>query len=292
IEKLIKSSLVKVNGNLIQKPSFKIKEGDRVDYKFIEAKKSKIEQIDIDIEKLYEDEDILILNKPSNLVVHSAPSVKEATLVDWLKKEGISLSTINGEERFGIVHRLDKDTTGAIVIAKNNYVHKELAAQLQNRSMGRYYLAIINYPLKDNIEIVKPIGRNPKNRLKMAVVDYGKEAKSRFVKILEGKNQEELIGAKLYSGRTHQIRVHLSSLNRYILGDELYAPKSVNFNHRIFLHAYLIYLIHPRTKKPLEVVAPLFEDMREYIVNNFNKGEEYVEIDKEWLKSSFNGNSF
>ena len=287
IEKLIKEGLVKVDGKTILKPSFKVKVNSQIEYSFKEASRAEFKDIDIDIKKLYEDDDILVLNKPSGLVVHPAPSVKEPTLVDWLRKQDIRLSTISGEERNGIVHRLDKDTSGAILIAKSNFAHEALSKQLQDRSMGRYYLAIINYPLKDNVVINKPIARNPKNRLKMAIVDSGKEAKSAFAKIAQSRLDTELIAAKLYSGRTHQIRVHLSTLNRYILGDRVYGPKEQKGDNRIFLHAYLLYFIHPRSKKLVEIKAPLFEDMKSYIDKNFTKEKDYANLSKDEIKSLF-----
>ena len=287
VEKLIKSGLVKVDGKSVIKPSFKVIENMQIEYIFKEAPKESFKNIDLNIDILFEDDDILVLNKPSGLVVHPAPSVKEPTLVDWLRQNNIRLSTISGEERNGIVHRLDKDTSGAILIAKNNFAHEALSSQLQNRSMGRYYVAIINYPLKDNCIINKPIARNPKNRLKMAVVDGGKEAKTAFAKLSLSKDNEELVLAKLFSGRTHQIRVHLSSINRYILGDNLYAPKNEIFKNRIFLHASLLYFIHPRSNQLIEIEAPLFDDMRGYIDKNFSKGFESENLKSYKIKEYF-----
>ena len=170
VEKLVKDGLVSVNGKIITKNSFKVTEGDEIAYEFKEAEKREPVEIDFDVEILYEDEYLLVVNKPSGLVVHPAPSVKEPTLVDWLVKKGISLSTISGEERHGIVHRIDKETTGALVVAKDNKVHEMLSEQLQDKSMGRYYLALIDCPLKEDVVVDKPIGRNPNNRLKMDVV--------------------------------------------------------------------------------------------------------------------------
>jgi len=287
IEKLIKDGLVKVDEKIVTKPSFKPKDGSKIEYQFIEAPKEEYSDIDIDIQKLYEDDDILVINKPSGLVVHGAPSVKEATLVDWLRKQNIRLSTISGQERNGIVHRLDKETSGAILIAKSNFAHEALSKQLQDRSMGRYYLAVVNYPLKDNITINKPIARNPKNRLKMAIVEGGKEAKTAFAKLAQSDKNSELIAAKLFSGRTHQIRVHLGVLNRYILGDRLYGYKEQKLEHRMFLHAYLLYFIHPRSGKRVEVIAPLLKDMQEYIKVNFNKEKEYDRLTKDDIKELF-----
>jgi 23S rRNA pseudouridine1911/1915/1917 synthase len=274
VEKLVKDGLVSVNGKTITKTSFKVTEGDEVSYEFKEAEKREPVEIDFDVEILYEDEYLLVVNKPSGLVVHPAPSVKEPTLVDWLVKKGISLSTVSGEERHGIVHRIDKETTGALVIAKDNKVHEALSEQLQDKSMGRYYLALIDHPLKEDVIVDKPIGRNPKNRLKMDVVAHGKPAKTAFKKLLTSAYGVELIAAKLFTGRTHQIRVHLNTLGRHILGDDLYGFKSKRDKiARVNLHAYLLYLIHPITGEKMEFTAPLFDDMKRYLSKYFDQGE-------------------
>ena len=290
IEKLIKSNLVFVNGKIVAKPSFKVNLDDEISYSFIEAKKESYSDFEIDIQKLYEDEEVLVLNKPAGVVVHPAPSVKEPTLVDWLRKQNIRLSTISGEERNGIVHRLDKDTSGAIIVAKSNFAHESLSAQLQDRSLGRYYTAIINIPLKESIVIDKPIARNPKNRLKMAIVEGGRASKTAFAKVEAGKRGCEVVVAKLYSGRTHQIRVHLSSINRFILGDKLYAPASHKFKTRMMLHARLLYFIHPRSKELVEVEAPFFSDMQEYMDINFSKDLVDEKLSKKSIKNYFNSN--
>ena len=288
VEQLIKESLVLVNGKIVRKTGKKLIVGDRVEYSFKEIVPKEPIVIDFDVEILYEDEVMMVVNKPSGLVVHPAPSVKEATLVDWLIHKGVSLSTISGEERHGIVHRIDKDTTGALVIAKTNEAHQKLSEQLQDKSMGRYYLAVIDYPLKDSGIVEKPIGRNPNNRLKMDVVTNGKEAKSAFCKLIENEKRNELIAVKLFTGRTHQIRVHLESLGRHILGDALYGFKSKKDTiDRVFLHAYKLYLFHPTTKKKMEFVAPLFPDMQKYITKNFNKGEVDEKINANLIDSYF-----
>ncbi|SFV52327.1 Ribosomal large subunit pseudouridine synthase D [hydrothermal vent metagenome] len=288
IEKLIKDGLVKVNGRVITKTSYKLSIGDEVEYEFVEATRRETMSVDFDIDIIYEDDDILVVNKPSGLIVHPAPSVKGATLVDWLIDRGISLSTISGEERHGIVHRIDKETTGALAVAKNNQAHQKLSQQLQDKSMGRYYLALIDYPLKEDIVVDKPIARSPKNRLKMDIVEGGRDAKTAFVKLSDGRDDMELIVAKLYTGRTHQIRVHLATLGRHILGDILYGYKGKHkLVKRVNLHAYLLYLIHPTTGKKMEFIAPLYDDMRELISHHFDRDDVTKKIDPSKIGNYF-----
>ncbi|WP_320033626.1 RluA family pseudouridine synthase [Halarcobacter sp.] len=297
IEQLIKKDFVKVDGKIIAKPGIKLKPNQEVEVNFPEAvfEDVKDEEFikeslkDKNIEIIYEDDYILVVNKPYNLTVHDAPSVKDATLVDWLKLKNISLSTISGEERHGIVHRLDKGTSGVMVVAKTNEAHVNLSKQLEDKSMGRYYLAILDLPLKDNIIIEKPIARNPNNRLKMAIVENGKNAKSAFAKIETSNNQKsELIACKLFTGRTHQIRVHLSSINRHILGDNLYGFKGeLNKINRFYLHAYILYLIHPITNEKMSFKAKLSDDMHQYLINNFDMEKINDKIDETNIISNF-----
>jgi len=290
ISNFIRSGNVKVDGKIVTKCGYKLYGGEKIEYEKKEAQIKNSYEVDFDIDRLYEDEDILILNKPPFLTVHSAPSVKEATLVDWLKSQNISLSTISGEERHGIVHRIDKQTSGALVIAKNNTAHLALSKQLEDKSMGRYYLAIVDTPLKDNIIVEKSIARNRNNRLKMAIDEKGRSAKSAFLKLITSTNEKnELIAVKLYSGRTHQIRVHLSSLSRHILGDDLYGFKSKEGKiKRVMLHAYILYLIHPRTGKKIYVKAPLFDDFKEILNTKFIMEKVYEKIDTDYIIDSFN----
>ncbi len=289
IEQLIKKGFVEVDKKPATKPGVKLKPGQEVMVQLPLPAKSERAPVDFEVEKLYEDEDILVVNKPAGVVVHPAPSVKEPTLVDWLKQEGISLSTISGEERHGIVHRIDKETSGVLVVAKNNEAHQKLSEQLQDKSMGRYYLAFIEPPLKEDVVVEKPIARNPKNRLKMAIIENGRAAKSAFAKLLTSKNGKfELIGAKLFSGRTHQIRVHLSSLHRHILGDSLYGFKSKGVTiPRVFLHAYILYLRHPRSGEKMEFVAPLPQDMEKFASKHFDMEILHEKIDPHSFASYF-----
>ncbi len=258
IQELIKKELVKINNKTIKKGGVKLKSGDLIEYTPLKPEIKEKKEVNFDIPILYEDEDLLVINKPPGIVVHPAPSVKEATIVDWLKEKGFNLSNIAGEERYGIVHRIDKETSGALVIAKNNKTHEFLSNQLKDKSMGRYYLFLLNHPLKEPICVDKPIARNPKNRLKMAVVKGGREAKTLFVPI-----ENNLTAAKLFTGRTHQIRVHLNSIGRYILGDKTYGKKEQNIP-RVMLHARELYFTHPNGKK-LSIIAPLFDDFKNLI---------------------------
>jgi 23S rRNA pseudouridine1911/1915/1917 synthase len=275
IASLIKHDCVKIDAKAVTRPGVKLKAGQKVEVDFPQAKESPALDIDFDVEILYEDNDVLVINKPSGVTVHPAPSVKEATLVDWLKHKGIRLSTISGEERHGIVHRLDKGTSGAMVVAKNNEAHEFLSQQLQDKSMGRYYLAVINPPLKDDITIIEQnIGRSSHNRLKMSCTDNAKSkyAKTMFkVLALSDNEKQHFIACKLFTGRTHQIRVHLETINRHIIGDHIYSlsPKQEK-SERILLHAYTIYFIHPTTKKEVSFVASMDDVMKDYIYKKFD----------------------
>jgi 23S rRNA pseudouridine1911/1915/1917 synthase len=284
ITEFIKKGLVSVGREVVMKAGMKLKKGETVYVNEIKKDDEKSdESVDFDVPVIFEDEDILIINKPPFLTVHPAPSVKEPTLVDWLRAKNISRSTISGEEREGIVHRIDKQTSGALAIAKNNISHASLAKQLENRTLGRYYLALIDYPLKNNTSVDKPIARNPKNRLKMAISESGRDAKSAFCKLLTCEEEGvELICAKLYSGRTHQIRVHLNAIGRHILGDNLYGFKSQKAKiNRVMLHAYYLYLTHPRSGKNMGFIAPLYDDFEKQLQKFFTKEKinETIDID-------------
>lgn len=298
VEDLIKKSFVKIDKKIALKSGQKLKIGQiiEIDFPLIEQTKSSFSEEEIlklDIKIVYEDDYILVIDKPTGVVVHDAPSVKQATVVDWLKLKNISLSTISGEERHGIVHRLDKGTSGLLVVAKTNEAHQKLSSQLEDKSMGRYYIACIDIPLKDDIVVEKPIGRNPNQRLKMAITSNGRFAKTAFKKLIGNKNMDnnhkyEIICAKLFTGRTHQIRVHLESLNRRILGDDLYGFKGKDSNiERIFLHAYSLYLRHPITNKTIEFVSDIPKNMQNLLDKNFDKGIMNEKINKEFISGCF-----
>lgn len=290
IAQLIKQECVFIENKLVTRPGVKLKPEQTVRVEFPHAKIEPALKVNFDVEVLYEDDAVLVINKPSGVTVHPAPSVKEATLVDWLKHKGIRLSTISGEERHGIVHRLDKGTSGTMVIAKTNEAHEFLSEQLQDKSMGRYYIAVLNPPLKEDITTIeKNIGRSSSNRLKMACVESGKYAKTVFKTLaLSNDEKNQLVACKLFTGRTHQIRVHLENINRHIIGDHIYAlsPKD-DKSERILLHAYMIYFIHPTTKEKHFFVAKLDETMQSYINSKFNTEQIDEVMDTDYILRSF-----
>ncbi len=294
IANLIKKECVEVDGKVVSRSGVKLKENQVVKVTFPEPEVKEALDIDFNVEILYEDDDVLVINKPSGLTVHPAPSVKEATLVDWLKHKGIRLSTISGEERHGIVHRLDKGTSGTMVIAKNNSSHEFLSEQLQDKSMGRYYLAVITPPLKDDItEIELPIARSVHNRLKMACLEHGKYAKTQFKNLaLSSDEKNQLVACKLFTGRTHQIRVHLESMNRHIVGDHIYAqsPKQEK-SERILLHAYIIYFTHPASKERVTFSVLPDAQMMDYINRKFNTEQINEVMDTSYIMHGFTADS-
>ncbi len=290
VDHLIKKGFVKVQNKKKAKSGLKLIVGQKVIVQFPEVVKQEALDVNFDIEVVYEDDYFMVLNKPSGVIVHGAASVKEATLVDWLKKYNISLSTISGEERHGIVHRLDKGTSGLMVIAKTNEAHVKLSSQLEDKTMGRYYLAITDLALKDDVIINEPIARNPNNRLKMGIVPHGKSAKTAFIKLELSKNEDyELLAAKLFTGRTHQIRVHLESINRHILGDSLYGFKgNTDKIKRVYLHAYCLYLKHPISDEDMSFSIELPKDMKLFYKENFNEDIYSGKINNELINSRFN----
>lgn len=282
ISKIIQEKQITLNGVFIQKNGTSLNFNDQI-ILTLPNKQEKLKPNHLNIPILYEDEDLLILNKPINLIVHQThQDDSQYTLQDWLQENNFSLSNLGDSYRQGIIHRLDKTTSGAIVIAKNNYAHEILSQQLKSKEMGRYYVCVIDSPLKQNILIDAPLIRHPKNRLKYIPTTkdtpLSKEAKTAFFKIINN-DKIELIGAKLFSGRTHQIRAHLSKIQRHILGDAFYGYKG-NYTARILLHSHLVYLTHPTTKQRLEIYAPLWEDMLLFLHQEFYSSQSYENFAK------------
>lgn len=256
IQKLIKDELVSVNSEVV-KTNYSVADGDEIDVKqldVVDNTNSIPQPMDLDI--VYEDEDLLVINKPSGLVVHPAPGHYQDTLVNGLLAYSNKLSDINGEFRPGIVHRIDKDTSGLLVVCKNNETHEALAIQLSDKTLFRQYLAIVHGEIEeDEGEIIAPIGRDPRDRVKMAVVaKNSKEAQTNF-KVLERFNHYTLVSCNLLTGRTHQIRVHFDFINYPLVGDPLYGIKPTIDTKGQALHAYKLGFIHPRSGEYMEFEA-------------------------------------
>ena len=268
IQKIIKDKKVKVNGKE-EKAKYLVKEDDEIKIEIPAPKLLEVVPQDIPIDIVYEDDDVLIVNKPQDMVVHPAPGNYEGTLVNAILYHcKDKLSSINGVIRPGIVHRIDKDTSGLLMIAKNNNAHNSLAEQLKDHSITREYEFICHGVVKeDKITVNKPIGRNPKDRLKMAVVNDGKHAVTHF-EVIERYDNFTHMKARLETGRTHQIRVHALSINHPLLGDPIYGPKNTKFNLKgQTLHARKIGFIHPTTNEYIEFNS----DLPEYFTNIINK---------------------
>lgn len=270
IQKLIKDGQVLVNGAAV-KANYRLSAEDEVVLQVPEAVEPNIEPENITLDILYEDDDLLIVNKPKGMVVHPAAGHYTGTLVNAVMYHCKGqLSGINGIMRPGIVHRIDKDTTGSIIVCKNDFTHTAIAAQLKAHSINRRYRAICAGCLKEEeITVHKPIGRHPTERKKMSVNPKGKDAVT-HIRVLQRFEKYTYIECVLETGRTHQIRVHLASIGHPLLGDEIYGNAKSPFTlEGQVLHAMTIGIIHPRTKEYLEVNAPLpayFEHLLEILV--------------------------
>lgn len=268
VQKLLKNNAVTVNGRGV-KANYKIKEGDFVNVEIPQDEELSVEAEDIPLDIIYEDEDILIVNKPKDMVVHPAAGHYSGTLVNAVMNHcRDNLSGINGVLRPGIVHRIDKDTTGALIVCKNDRAHRSLAAQLEVHSISRKYIAIVHGHFKESeFTITTTIGRHTIDRKKMAInVKNGKNAVT-DVKVLKELKGYSLIECTLHTGRTHQIRVHMASVGHPVLGDEVYGPKKCPIKglQGQCLHAYLIGFIHPSTGEYAEYTAPLPDYMNELL---------------------------
>lgn len=268
IMRLIDEGEVLVNDKKA-KNSYRVKENDEITINIPEAKNLDATPQDIPLDIVYEDDDIIVINKPRDLVVHPSNGHEDGTLVNALLAHCTNLSGINGVKRPGIVHRIDKDTTGLLVVAKNDYAHEFLAKQLEDHTLHREYIALVKGVIKeDDGKIIAPIGRDKYNRQKMAVdVKNGKPAVTHF-HVLKRFNQYTLISCVLETGRTHQIRVHMNYIGYPIEGDPVYGPKShLLFDKGQLLHAEKLILIHPKTKKKMTFSAPLPKDFQDVIDN-------------------------
>lgn len=260
LQKKIESGEIQVNGE-IKKDSYKLSLNDNVRISFEAPKDVEIEAKEIPLDIIYEDSDVIIVNKPKGMVVHPANGHTDDTLVNALLFHcGDSLSGINGEKRPGIVHRIDKDTTGALIICKNDKSHNFIAEQIKTHSVTRKYVGIVigNVP-DDEGTVNAPIGRSRNERKKMAVVSDGRVAVTHY-KVLERFRDYTYMEFILETGRTHQIRVHMAYIKHPILGDTVYGPKKCPFTlEGQTLHAETIGFIHPTMKEYMEFHAPLPE---------------------------------
>ena len=267
LQKLLKSGEVMVDGRPV-KASYKVAEGDLISFEVPEAVEPEIVPEDIPLDILYEDHDVILVNKPKGMVVHPAAGHYTGTLVNALMfhcKE--DLSGINGVLRPGIVHRIDMDTTGVIIACKNDLAHNSIAAQLKEHSITRRYQAIVHGALKDDEGVIdEPIGRSPKDRKKMAVnYNNGKFAVTHY-KVLTRFKDFTHIECRLETGRTHQIRVHMASIGHPLLGDAVYGPAKCPYKLQgQTLHAGILGFVHPRTGEYMEFSAPLPEYFEELL---------------------------
>ena len=258
VQRLIEEQKILVNGKPT-KSSYKVQSGDEIQIEKVEAKEISLEAQDIPLDVLYEDNDIIVINKPKGMVVHPANGNPDGTLVNAVMaicKD--SLSGIGGEIRPGIVHRLDKDTSGVIIVAKNDKAHINLSEQIKNHEVEKTYIALVRGNVPENEATINmPIGRSTKDRKKMAVVNDGRKAITHFT-VLEQFKGYSYVQFKLETGRTHQIRVHMAHIGHPLLGDDVYG-KPVKGLEGQTLHAQTLGFIQPTTGLYVEVNAPLPE---------------------------------
>lgn len=265
IQAMIKEGLVLVNGEET-KSNRKVKTGDSVSVTFVPEELMSLEGQDIPLDIRYEDDDVIVVNKERGMVVHPAVGNPRDTLVNALVFHSSSLSDVNGEFRPGIVHRIDKDTTGLLVVAKNNKAHADLSDQLQRKVVSRKYVALVRGVIAHEYGTIDaPIGRDPKSRQKMCVIaENSKPARTHF-KVLERFPKYTLVECELETGRTHQIRVHMQYIKHPVVGDDVYGRKDEFAPNGQLLHAKELRFIHPTSKQEIVVEAPLPSDFEQVL---------------------------
>ena len=264
IQRLIVDGQVTVNEKVRTKTGFSLTAGDRIQLSLPAPVSSAIIPEDIPLDILFEDDQLAVINKARGMVVHPAPGNQQGTLVNALLAHCQDLSGINGVIRPGIVHRLDKDTSGVMLVAKTDQAHVSLAEQIGNHTAGRIYLAVVhgNFTQEEG-QVEGAIGRHPKDRQKMSVVRQGGKAALTHYKILERLGRYCLVSCKLETGRTHQIRVHMAFIGHPVVGDPKYGPPTPKFSIKgQALHSSQIHFVHPRTGEEMTFTAPLPQDMQ------------------------------
>ena len=270
--KFISQGKVKVNGIVVKKASNLLTYKDEIiidKREYQTPKKKLVSEYNLKIK--YEDDDLLIISKDSGIIVHPSPNTKTVTIVDILLNLYPKISTVGENSRPGIVHRLDKGTSGLMVIAKNNLILNSLKDQFKKREVAKEYLAVVNGNTKEKGIINAPIGRHPIDRKKRALISTGKEAHTMYEKICN-ENKLSLLKVRIQTGRTHQIRVHLSSVGHPVYGDKVYSRKYKNISSRILLHSFRLRFLHPVKKNYIDIK----DDIPEEFTNEFNNIEKVL----------------
>lgn len=257
IKELLEDDRILVNGS-VEKPSYQVQEEDQIQVDLPEAEEVEILPEPMDLDIVYEDQDLVVVNKPKGLVVHPAPGHHTGTLVNGLLAHCQDLSGINGKLRPGIVHRIDKDTSGLLIICKNDHSHRKIAKQLQDKTCHREYVALVHHPFDhDHGTINAPIGRDEKDRQKMAVTAKNSKSAITHFRVLKNYKDYALVSCLLETGRTHQIRVHMQYIGHPVVGDPKYGYRKTMDTQGQLLHAARIEFIHPSTREKITLDAPL-----------------------------------
>ena len=270
IQKLIEEGKVLLNGEIPVK-KVKTQLDDEITFEYEDKTLTDILPENIPLDIVYEDEDVIVINKPKDMVVHPAVGNESGTIVNALLYHCKELSEINGYYRPGIVHRIDKDTSGLLVCAKNNYAHAFLSEQLKDKTCFRKYYALVNGTIDNNEgEINAPIGRSEKDRQMMCVTPKNSKEAITLFRVLERYGDSTLLDVELKTGRTHQIRVHMKYINHSVVNDSKYSKKTFDSSGQ-YLHAYYLSFIHPKTKQRVEFITHMPDYMKEYIQDRGGK---------------------
>lgn len=272
VQILMEKECILLNGSPC-KPNTKVKENDHIVIEYEDETELDLEPQDLHLDVVYEDEDVIVINKPKGMIVHPTSGSQKDTLVNGLLYHCKDLSGINGVMRPGIVHRIDKDTTGLLIVAKNDKAHESLANQLKDKSVSRKYYALVHGVIAHDFGTIDaPIGRDPKDRQKMCVIAKNSKHAVTHFKVIERFKEYTLVECSLETGRTHQIRVHMQYIGHPVVGDPKYSyRKTMNCNGQL-LHAHELTFVHPRTQEKMVVEAKLPLQFEE-ILNNLRSRE-------------------